>query len=242
MEHYGINRHYQHLLHDVRHGLFFKKEFWRNEWFFDPKRTGTYISVWIDSCRQYDLLTTRERQNTEEAFRHGYLESLKTVQMKLQLLPKYLLSFYDDRENKEKHVVTDSATADLLYSTTESARNARLLFQWKRMSALPTEDATAGRIVYLTQHWFRAAYLRGIHYALEHLSAKWNDLTEWYGKEKRCMHTYLMEMTLPLLLVDADQCLEYTIPVSLFPMNGFMEADQTHETGVDSTALLLPGP
>jgi len=215
MERYGIHRRYEHLLHDVRHGLFVKKEFWRNEWVFDAKQVGPYISVWIDSYRQYDLLASEERQKSEAAFRHGYRTELKSICAKLESLPPHLLQFHC---GMEEYAVTDGATADLLYIATEAARDARYLFHWKNMSALPNEDESVGQVVYGVSHWLHAAYLRGIHDALEHLVAQWNELSQSHHEEKRCGHTYLMEMTLPLLLLNADQWRECAIPVALFPM------------------------
>ena len=215
MEPYGINRRYEHLLHDVHHDLFVKKDIWRNEWVVNPRRTDTYISVWIDSYRQYYLLTPVERHKTEAAFRHGYQDGLKTIQVKLQQFPEYLLEFHDDPEGKADYHMKGNMAVNVLYNEMELAKDACTMNQWRHMAALRQPDRTVGQVVYPVGHWLRAAYLRGIHFALIHLAAEWNDLVKKHGDEKRCLHTYLMETTLPLLLVDADQCLEYAIPISL---------------------------
>jgi hypothetical protein len=213
-----IHQQHQHLLHDVRHGLFVRQEFWHKDWVFDANQCGQFVSVWIDSYQQYDLLDYEERKTTEAAFRHGYLESLKTIQVKLQLLPNYMSAFPDTMPNRDNSDLTDDAAVSLIYGATEAARNARCLFQWKQMAALLKSDHTAGQVVYPTHHWRRAAYLRGSHYALEQLIREWNELAERYSKIKRCLCTYVTELTLPLLVIYADHCMESTIRVSLFPM------------------------
>lgn len=149
--------------------------------------------------------------------RQGEIGILDRIYWKIDPLPQYRIKRFLSHSCSDSDGA-DSVASDIIYETWQNAFDERIKFRWKNTFALPRPEnrSIAGRRLYRNDHWQHAAFLRGVHYAMEHVIFLWNKSVRHSQTEEVPIYDFFIKVTLPCTLKNVESYPEESISLPMF--------------------------
>ena len=146
-------------------------------WRYDPNIRGEYCFGYHDSMAFDSELGREECEKHEQAFRQGFAKGIRMIMLELEELPEHKISDYGvpDDDEEGRRFVLGSVALEQIRELAATLRQKRDAYRASVEIALKGQyhKRYPCRVMCEIGHWHQAAYLRGMHHAVEFLIQEW---------------------------------------------------------------------